>query len=156
MAGALLVAVRGNTNDLIPLFAIGVFVGFTLSQAGLVVHWWRERPPRWRRRAAINGFGAVITAIATAVFLISKFTEGAWLVVIAIPAFIWLFLRIHAYYDRAAKELRFDEDPGRPVRQVHHRGRAGEPDLAPDRARLERGRVTRTGGHRRHGRARRR
>ncbi len=115
MSGALLVAVRGNTNDLIPLFAIGVFIGFTLSQAGLVVHWWRERPARWRRRAAINGFGSVITAIATVVFLISKFTEGAWLVVVAIPAFIWLFLRIHAYYDRAAKELRFDEDPGRPA-----------------------------------------
>ena len=114
LAGALLIAVGGNTNTLIPLFAIGVFIGFTLSQAGLVVHWWRERPARWRRRAAINGFGAVITAIATMVFLISKFTEGAWVVVIAIPAFIWLFLRIHAYYERSAKELRFDEDPGRP------------------------------------------
>jgi hypothetical protein len=115
MAGALLIAVRGNTNDLIPLFAIGVFIGFTLSQAGLVVHWWRERPARWRRRAMINGFGAVITAIATVVFLVSKFTEGAWVVVIAIPAFILLFLRIHAYYERAAKELRYDEDPGRPA-----------------------------------------
>jgi amino acid transporter len=115
MAGALLIAVGGNTNTLIPLFAIGVFIGFTLSQAGLVVHWWRERPTGWHRRAAINGFGAVITAIATIVFLISKFTEGAWVVVIAIPAFIWLFLRIHAYYERSAKELRFDEDPGLPA-----------------------------------------
>ena len=114
MAAALLIAVEGNTNTLIPLFAIGVFIGFTLSQAGLVVHWWRERPAGWRHRAAINGCGAVITAIATIVFLISKFTEGAWVVVIAIPAFIALFLRIHAYYQRAAKELRFDEDPGRP------------------------------------------
>src|ERR1700684_3590848 len=114
LAGALLVAVDGNTNALIPLFAIGVFIGFTLSQAGLVVHWWRERPPRWRRRAAINGFGACVTAIATVVFLVSKFTEGAWVVVIAIPAFIVLFLRIHAYYERAAKDLRFDENPGRP------------------------------------------
>ena len=114
LAGALLVAVDGNTNALIPLFAIGVFIGFTLSQAGLVVHWWRERPPHWRRRASINGFGACVTAIATVVFLISKFTEGAWVVVIAIPAFIVLFLRIHAYYERAAKDLRFDENPGRP------------------------------------------
>jgi amino acid transporter len=114
MAAALLIAVEGNTNTLIPLFAIGVFIGFTLSQAGLVVHWWRERPAGWRHRAAINGCGAVITAIATIVFLVSKFTEGAWVVVIAIPAFIALFLRIHAYYQRAAKELRFDEDPGRP------------------------------------------
>ncbi len=114
MAGALLVAVRGNTNTLIPLFAIGVFIGFTLSQAGLVVHWRKTRPPHWRRRATINGIGACITAIATIVFLISKFTEGAWVVVIAIPAFVFLFLRIHAYYERARKELRMDEIPDKP------------------------------------------
>jgi amino acid transporter len=111
MAGLLLVAVRGNTNTLIPLFAIGVFIGFTLSQTGLVVHWRRTRPPHWRRRATINGFGAVVTAIATLVFLISKFTEGAWVVVIAIPAFMLLFLRIRAYYERAGKELRIDQRP---------------------------------------------
>jgi amino acid transporter len=114
LAGALLVAVDGNTNTLIPLFAIGVFIGFTLSQAGLVVHWRKTRPPHWRRRATINGIGACITAIATIVFLISKFTEGAWVVVIAIPAFIFLFLRIHAYYERARKELHIDETPMHP------------------------------------------
>ncbi len=114
MSGALLVAVDGNTNTLIPLFAIGVFIGFTLSQSGLVVHWWRTRPPGWRRRAAVNGLGAFITAIATIVFLVSKFTEGAWVVVIAIPAFILLFLRIHAYYGRAAVELGIDQIPQRP------------------------------------------
>jgi len=96
------------------LFAIGVFVGFTLSQAGLVVHWRRTRPPHWRRRATVNGIGACITAIATIVFLISKFTEGAWVVVIAVPAFVFLFLRIHAYYERARKDLGIDEIPGRP------------------------------------------
>ena len=115
MAGALLVAVRGNTNALIPLFAIGVFIGFTLSQTGLVVHWRRTRPPGWRRRAAINVLGAVITAVATVVFLVSKFTEGAWVVVIAIPAFVLLFLRIHAYYQRARDRLQIDETPGKPV-----------------------------------------
>jgi len=115
MAGALLVAVGGNTNTLIPLFAIGVFIGFTLSQAGLVVHWRKTRPPHWRRRATINGIGACITAVATIVFLISKFTEGAWVVVIAVPAFVFLFLRIHAYYERARKELRIDETPKRPA-----------------------------------------
>ncbi len=114
LSGALLLAVDGNTNTLIPLFAIGVFIGFTLAQTGLVVHWHRTRPPGWRRRAAINGLGAVITAVATLVFLISKFTEGAWVVVIAIPAFILLFLRIHAYYERTRKELRLDETPTKP------------------------------------------
>jgi amino acid transporter len=114
MSGALLVAVDGNTNTLIPLFAIGVFIGFTLSQTGLVVHWWRTRPPGWWRRAIINGFGAFITAVATIVFLISKFTEGAWVVVIAIPAFIFLFLRIHAYYARAGAELGINQIPKKP------------------------------------------
>jgi amino acid transporter len=115
MAAALMVAVRGNTNTLIPLFAIGVFVGFTLSQTGLVVHWRRERPPGWRRRATINGIGAVITGIATIVFLVSKFTEGAWVVVIAVPAFILLFQRIHTYYEKASVELRIDQTPPKPV-----------------------------------------
>jgi amino acid transporter len=114
MAGLLLIAVDGNTNTLIPLFAIGVFIGFTLSQTGLVVHWRRERPPHWMRRATINGIGAVVTAIATIVFLISKFTEGAWVVVIAIPGFILLFVRIHAYYERTRKELRIDETQPKP------------------------------------------
>ncbi len=115
MSGALLVAVDGNTNTLIPLFAIGVFIGFTLSQTGLVVHWWRTRPRGWQRRAAINGFGACITAVATIVFLVSKFTEGAWVVVIAIPAFIFLFLRIHAYYRRVGAEIGLDQIPPKPA-----------------------------------------
>jgi len=115
MAGALLVAVGGNTNTLIPLFAIGVFTGFTLSQTGLVVHWRRLRPPGWRRRALVNGTGAVVTALATLVFLVSKFTEGAWVVVVAVPAFIFLFVRIHDYYERAARDLRFDVIPKKPV-----------------------------------------
>jgi amino acid transporter len=115
MSAALLIAVEGNTNTLIPLFAIGVFIGFTLSQTGLVVHWRRLRPRGWQARATLNGIGAFITAVATIVFLISKFTEGAWVVVIAIPAFIFLFLRIHAYYVRAGQELRIDQTPPKPV-----------------------------------------
>jgi amino acid transporter len=114
LSAVLLIAVRGNTLTLIPLFAIGVFTGFTLSQSGLVVHWRRTRPPRWHRRAIINGTGAVITAIATMVFLLTKFTEGAWVVVIAVPLFILLFLRIHAYYQRAAEILEFGRIPPPP------------------------------------------
>jgi amino acid transporter len=114
LSGTLLVIVDGNTNTLIPLFAIGVFIGFTLSQTGLVVHWRKERPAGWQRRATVNGVGAVITAIATVVFLVSKFTEGAWVVVIAIPAFILLFTRVHAYYVRAGRELRIGEIPPKP------------------------------------------
>ena len=114
LAGALLIAVGGNTLTLIPLYAIGVFTGFTLSQSGLVVHWWRNRPARWRHRAIVNGTGAVITAVATVIFLISKFTEGAWVVVVAVPCFILLFTRIHRYYGLAAELLGFDRNPGPP------------------------------------------
>jgi amino acid transporter len=114
MSAVLLIAVRGNTFTLIPLFAIGVFTGFTLSQAGLVVHWRRTRPPRWRYRAAINGLGALVTAIATVVFLGTKFTEGAWVVVLAVPALIILFLRIHAYYQRAGLVLGLGRLPPHP------------------------------------------
>src|SRR5271166_1581645 len=90
-SGALLVAVGGNTNTMIPLFAIGVFTGFTLSQAGLVVHWRSTRPAGWKRRAAINGLGAVVTGVATIVFLVTKFVEGAWVVVVIVPLLIVLF-----------------------------------------------------------------
>jgi amino acid transporter len=105
LSGALLIAVDGNTQRLIPLFAIGVFIGFTLAQGGLVVHWRRLRPPRWRSRAAVNAFGAATTAISTVIFVVSKFTQGGWVVVVAIPAFIFLFMRIHRYYARVAAEL---------------------------------------------------
>ncbi len=115
MSGLLLVVVRGDTNAMIPLFAIGVFVGFTLAQAGLVVHWRRLRPNGWRRRSLINGTGAVVTAVATIVFLVSKFLEGAWVVVLAVPLFIYLFSRIHRYYRRLAVELAVDEVPAEPV-----------------------------------------
>ena len=113
MSGALLIAVRGNTLRLIPLFAIGVFTGFTLAQSGLVVHWRRARPPRWQHRAAINGVGAVTTAIATVVFLVTKFTEGAWVVVLAVPALIFLFTRIHRYYQRVGRVLGSARSPSR-------------------------------------------
>ena len=114
LSGAMLIAVDGVTNSLIPLFAIGVFTGFTLAQGGLVVHWWKTRPPKWRRRAAINGLGATMTAIATIVFLFSKFLDGAWVVVIAVPCFIFLFVRIHAYYTRSALELGLGTVPSKP------------------------------------------
>ncbi len=114
LAAALLIAVDGNTNSLIPLFAVGVFTGFTLAQAGLVVHWWRTRPGGWRRRAVINAGGAAATGVCTGVLLITKFTEGAWVVAVAVPAFVLLFVRIAAYYRRAARALHLGEIPSQP------------------------------------------
>ena len=115
LAGLLLVAVHGNTDAMIPMYAIGVFTGFTLSQAGLVVHWWRQRPRRWLLRAGVNGLGSVVTGLATLVFLATKFTEGAWVVVLAVPLFIVLFNRIHRYYARLREELAVEGPPPHPV-----------------------------------------
>ncbi|MGO9906335.1 MAG: APC family permease [Solirubrobacteraceae bacterium] len=113
-AALLLIAVSAQTNSLIPLFTIGVFMGFTLSQIGLVRHWSTERPPRWRLRTVLNGTGAVITAIAVLVFVFTKFLAGAWVVVIAIPALMMLFNVTERYYAEVAHELRLGKTPPRP------------------------------------------
>ncbi len=113
-AAVLLVASRGDTQKLIPLFAIGVFVGFTLSQAGMVRHWHEQHSRGWRRRAAINGLGAVLTAVALAVELLSKFTEGAWLVVIVVPLLVLMFSRVHVAYDRIGAQLQIGQRPPPP------------------------------------------
>ena len=113
LAAAALV-VGGDTLALIPLYAIGVFTGFTLSQSGLVVHWRRIRPPCWRYRASLNGLGAAVTGLATVVFLLTKFTEGAWVVVLAVPALIAVFVGIHHYYDETRRALGLGEIPGKP------------------------------------------
>ena len=105
LAGVLLVAVDANTNALIPLFAIGVFTGFTLAQTGLVRHWHHDRPRHWWARAGLNGVGAAMTAVATIIFVVTKFAAGAWVVVIAIPALMLLFSRIDAYYRDVAAEI---------------------------------------------------
>jgi amino acid transporter len=85
LAAVLLVAARGDTQALGPVFAIGVFVGFTLSQLGMVRHWRIHREPGWRWRAGINGAGAVASAAAAVIELVSKFALGGWLVVVTIP-----------------------------------------------------------------------
>jgi amino acid transporter len=94
----LLVIFEGSLDALIPLYAIGVFTSFTLSQAGMVVHWRRLRERGWQRSAVINGLGAVATAIVTVVIAVTKFAEGAWLVIVLIPILIALFWAIHRHY----------------------------------------------------------
>src|SRR6185436_5525624 len=77
-AGAVFVVFAGRTQSLIPLYAVGVFLAFTLSQAGMVVHWWRLRGSRWRTSIFFNGFGCVCSALVLAVASVTKFTDGAW------------------------------------------------------------------------------
>jgi amino acid transporter len=117
LATLLLIAVNAETNRLIPLYAIGVFIGFTISQVGLVHHWRTERPRRWQARVVLNGTGAVMTAIAVVVFLASKFLEGAWVVTIAVPLMMMLFAHTETYYRHVAKELRLGKTPGLPRRR---------------------------------------
>jgi amino acid transporter len=113
----LLIAVGAKTSKLIPLFTIGVFLGFTISQVGLVLHWRRERARRWRMRAALNGTGAVMTAVAVVVFLTTKFLEGAWVVVVVIPLLIVLFARTEGYYAQVARELELGKTQAQPHKQ---------------------------------------
>jgi amino acid transporter len=117
-AAILLVVAKGNTQALIPLFAIGVFVGFTLSQAGMVRHWHEQHGRGWLRRAMINGLGAVLTLAALAIELVSKFTEGAWLVVIVVPLLVLMFTRIAAAYARIGALLELGKTPGPPERMT--------------------------------------
>jgi amino acid transporter len=117
LAAALLVAVDAQTQKLIPLFTIGVFIGFTISQVGLVRHWISERPSHWRARAVLNGLGASLTAIAVVVAVITKFREGAWVVTFTIPLLILLFARTESYYRGVAGELKLGKTPPRPQKR---------------------------------------
>ena len=106
----LVVAFGGNVNSLIPLYAIGVFTAFTLSQSGMVVHWRRERGLGWRRSAAINGTGAPANGIVAVVFAIAKFGLGAWMMIVIVPALVAVMLFIHREYSRETHglEVRLD------------------------------------------------
>jgi hypothetical protein len=143
---------NGDTSRLIPLYAVGVFLSFTLSQTGMVRHWWREgkrrraaeitdrapadtrvahaSPPGmevsstpgargWRRLIVINGLGAVATALVLAVFLLTKFIHGAWIVVVVVPLFVLTFRAIHHYYVKINAQLQLGDVP--PLVPRHNR-----------------------------------
>jgi amino acid transporter len=119
LAAVLLIwAFHGDTSALIPLYAIGVFVCFTLSQAGMVVHWWRIRDPGWKRRATLNGVGAVATALVSIVQVVTKFMHGAWIVVLVIPLIILVLRRIHQHYERFTREVAYNGQA--PFMFLHH------------------------------------
>jgi amino acid transporter len=122
VSAALLIGSNGNVNSLVPLFAIGVFVGFTLCQIGMVRHWyrrsngWRDGADgcsrrRLRGRAALNGFGALLSGIATVVETTAKFTEGAWGIVVTLPLLVLLFEQINRSYRRIGERLELGRIP---------------------------------------------
>lgn len=101
----LVIAFNAEVSNLIPLYAVGVFLSFTLSQSGMVRHWFRVREAGWRRSAVINGIGAAATFVVMWVIIIAKFMEGAWIVVLLIPSIVLLFVLIHRHYTATAKQL---------------------------------------------------
>jgi amino acid transporter len=114
VACILIVAFNGDTTALIPLYTVGVFNSFTLSQSGMVLRWWRTRSPGWQRNMLINGLGAVTTGIVLVISAVTKFTDGAWIVLALIPLLIGMFLAIHRHYARVEAEERVATEPVKP------------------------------------------
>lgn len=105
LAGVLLATFGGDTHALIPLYMIGVFVSFTLSQAGMVMHWRALRTPGWRTSAVINAFGASVTGVVLIIVAATKASEGAWIIIVMIPALVGVFEVTRRHYDHVASEL---------------------------------------------------
>ncbi len=121
LASLLLIVFKGSTDALINLFAVGVFMSFTLSQSGMVMHWWRLRRENktWVRSLIINGTGAFATLVVATVISVTKFIEGAWVVVLLIPLLVLMFLGINKHYTHVARE-RVSDIPINPS-DIHHR-----------------------------------
>ena len=98
LSGGLLILFGGITDRLIPLYAVGAFLAFTLSQSGMVMHWLRNRGPQWLKSALVNGLGAVVTGITVVVVLVAKFVEGAWITLLFIPLTIVFFVAVRRHY----------------------------------------------------------
>lgn len=105
LAIVLVIAFNGSTDALVPLYAVGVFTGFSLSQAGMVLRWSRLQSPGWELKATINGIGGVCTAVALGVIIESKFVEGAWIIILLIPVVLFLFKKVKRHYRKVTREL---------------------------------------------------
>jgi amino acid transporter len=138
IASALLIVFQASVTALIPLYAIGVFLSFTLSQSGMARRWWKighlmpgqevaqrgstlRYEPGWQVKMVINGFGAVCTAVVMLVFAITKFEDGAWVVVVLIPALVFVFFRVHRHYKEVAANLSLEHYAAPPSTLPRHR-----------------------------------
>jgi amino acid transporter len=127
-AAVIYAAFGGQTSPLIPLFAIGVFLAFTLAQSAMVTYWWRHRGRGWRAALATNLLGAVLSGLVVVIAAVTKFTQGAWIVVLLVPLIVLGFRRVHAHYETARKALTPRPDENGPT----PRARIAPPRLAPD------------------------
>lgn len=114
IAGILIVGFEGNVEHLISLYAIGVFLSFTIAQTGLIVYWRREKGPKWVMRSIVNGIGAVTTGLVVIIIAVSKFFHGAWIVLVFIPAMIYVFKKIKGHYTDMAEQLHLPMKNERP------------------------------------------
>ena len=117
LASALIVLFGASTHALIPLYAVGVFISFTLSQSSMVLQWFRLRTPGWYIRAFFNGIGALATGIVLIVIAATKFIHGAWIVLALIPLLVRMFLAIRHHYDHVAEQLTVEKRPPSPVKK---------------------------------------
>jgi hypothetical protein len=101
----LLIVFSGDTHSLVPLFAVGAFLAFTLSQSGMVAHWWRERGMHWRSKMFMNGLGALATGTTLIVVAVGKFVNGAWITILVIPLLVIVFWKIRNHYRQVAAQL---------------------------------------------------
>ncbi|MDF2629604.1 MAG: hypothetical protein K0R39_3435 [Symbiobacteriaceae bacterium] len=108
VAAALVIYFHGDTHSLMPLYAVGVFLSFTMSQSGMVVRWFKHRAqdPHWAIKAAVNGLGATVTGVVLIIIASTKFTHGAWIIVLLIPIVVMVFRAVHAHYLHVADDLR--------------------------------------------------
>lgn len=114
LTALLIVVFDGDSHALIPLFAVGVFIAFTLSQAGMVIHWIRLRGVGWHLKSLVNGLGAIATTVTLVVVILSKFLEGAWLVVVLIPLLVAMFQTVKRHYKEVSRELTLRGVPHHP------------------------------------------
>lgn len=138
IASILIVIYQASVTRLVPLYAIGVFLSFTLSQAGMAHRWWKSGrlepgkklveqgseiyfEPHWLTKMLVNGFGAVCTAMVMVIFSFTKFRDGAYLVLVLIPVMVWIFSRIHRHYGRLARQLSLDNFGVIPPQAIRHR-----------------------------------
>jgi amino acid transporter len=127
VACAVIIVFEASVTAMIALYAVGVFVAFTLSQCGMVVHWWHTRGKRWKSAAAVNAVGAVATLVVSVIIASTKFVSGAWMVVIAIPLIVLVFRRISNHYKSVAKQLSLEDY--RPAQGVRHHVLVLAPDI---------------------------